>query len=210
MDDQSKVPLEDLVHRALEHLVGYPRVFGHKMRGQDVARQDHRLAVGRAHALDHQHVLSWLQVELSRLARGGGLEPVPALLSPGLHARGPDRFGHAEVHLEAVRDAGTLRHVSSRAPHPANEALALECPERLAQRGPGHAKLRRQRRFRGEARPGCEQASIDPFGDLVAHRHAAWTGTRLHGPGFIWHLVSKYLSDNFPRQAGLDLPPRLA
>ncbi len=48
MDDQTKIPLEHLVHRAVQHLVGDPLVICQQLSGEDVARENHRLTVGCA------------------------------------------------------------------------------------------------------------------------------------------------------------------
>ena len=95
-----------------------------------------------------------MQIERGRLLVRGAARVHRALARPGFHGRGPDRLGDAEVHVQVVAQARTVRREG---PGRAcgDEPILLERSQRLPQRRTRHAELVGELGLRRSFDPGA-------------------------------------------------------
>ena len=204
VDDDAEVAFEHVVDRAVQHVGDGLGVALDQPAGEQVAGQHHRLALGGADPLDHQHVLARLQLQQGRFAGRGRLHPVPPLGDPGGHAGGADGVGDPEVHVQAVGHAGMLGDEGARALAAPQEPFQLHRPEGLAQGRPRHLELGGQLRLGGQAGPGGELSPVDPLLELVLDRDRAQPRACPGPPLWPLHSGEEYTSDNSARVKELD------
>ena len=175
VDDDAEVTLEHVVDAIVEQHRWTTSVAAlDQPAGEQVARQHHRLALGRPHPLDHQDVLARLQLQQGRLAGRGRLDPgarssaIPAVMPAARMASVTPKF---TSRLLAMRGwSATKVPEPWRAPE---EPLQLHGPQGLAQGRPRHPELGGQLWLGGQLGPGGELSPVDPLLELVLDRDRA-------------------------------------